>query len=59
VGYFQIGAATTEETTKAVPSYRTPKLAQIQQAFPYMQLQFALVFRFTPFVIAGTSGAAQ
>jgi hypothetical protein len=25
-------------TTKAVPSYRTPKLAQIQQAFPYMQL---------------------
>jgi hypothetical protein len=46
VGYFQTGAATTKETAKAVPSYRTPKATPISAiifSMPYIDLQSALV----------------
>jgi hypothetical protein len=39
---FRICAATTEETTKAVPGDRTPKLPLTRRDFPYMQSQPAL-----------------
>jgi hypothetical protein len=46
VAYFQICAATTKETTKAVPSNRTPKLPLIQRDLPYRQPQSALIKEF-------------